>query len=332
MNALTRLIYAAMALVITLCWGTLGYMQIEKFTLLEALYMSVITITTIGFNEVHPLSAGGRAFTMVLAFGGTGLLLLYVGLLTQFVIEGQVSRIFGRRKVEHDVARLKNHYILCGAGRIGGLIAQEFRKKKVSFVIIESDTEQFEQLLDEGYLVMHGSATSRKMLHMARIEQAKGLLMTLGNDADTVFAILTAREINPDLFIIARASEVGSERQITLAGANRVVSPFQAVSVRMTNAVLRPEVMDVLDLTLMDDQLDLAMEGITMGKNCCLVGKTLMESKFRSEFGAMIVAMKKADGKFLIGPGPNEVLEAGDVLIVAGRTEQIEKIADELGS
>lgn len=306
-------------------------MTIDNFPPLDALYMTVITITTIGFKEVRPLSPTGTVFTIFLAFLGTGLMLTYVGMLTQLVMEGQVRRIFGRRKVEKAVSRLKNHYILCGAGRIGNLIAEELFKRKSPFVIIERNAEQFNRLLDKGFLVMKGDAADEEVLKLAQIDKAKGILLALASDAETVFTILTARELNSNLYIIARANEVGSEKQITMAGANRVVSPYQEVSGRMVNAVLRPEVLDILELALFNDNLDLSMEGVRVSKNSKILGIPLKDSNFRGNYGAIIVAIKQVDGAFVMGPSGDQVIAAGDVLIVAGTTAQIEKIATDFG-
>jgi len=328
MRQARSLLYALIALTIIILWGTIGYISIEDYPPLDALYMSVITITTIGYGEIHPLSDRGRVFTMFLAFGGTGLLLLYIGLLTQFIVEGQVRNIFGRRRMERMVSKLSNHYIICGAGRIGGLIVDELRRRKQDFVIIERSHEKFDDFHKKGMLIIEGNAAEEATLKEAGIDRAKALIIALATDAETVFTILTARELNPGLFIIARANEVGTEKQITMAGANRVVSPYQTTSYRIINAIMRPDVLDMLDLTMYNNDLDLAMEGVRVKGNCQIVGKSLIELKFRADFGAIVVAIRKPNGKVLMGPGPNEVIEGGDVLIVAGRASNIERLAE----
>ena len=330
MNSTIRLIYAAGALLVIVLWGTVGFMTLEDYSLLDAVYMTVITITTIGFKEVHPLQAHGRIFTIFLALSGMVLTLLYVGLLTQFIVEGRFSRIFGRRKVERAVARLKNHVVLCGAGRIGSLIAQELKKEKAPFVIIERNTEKFNRMLEEGHLCIHGDASDEKMLKLAGIERAKGLLFALAKDSETVFAILSAKQLNPELYIIARAIEVGAEKTLNMAGANRVVSPYQSVSNRMVNAVLRPTVVDMFDLTFVDENFHLTMEGINVSRKSFLASRSIIDLNFRADFGLTIVAINRADGKVILGPGPNDVIEAGDVLIVAGQKSDVEKLASKM--
>ena len=331
MKSALRLIYAAAAMMMIIMWGTIGFMALEKFSLLEAIYMTVITITTIGFQEVRTLHDHGRIFTIFLALSGTGLMLLYVGLLTQFIVEGRFSRIFGRRKVERAVARLKNHIVLCGAGRIGSLIANEFKKKKIPFVTIEHNIDKFNRMLEEGFLCIHGDASDEKMLKLAGVEKAKGLLLSLASDAETVYAILSAKQLNPDLYIIARAIEVGAEKTLKMAGANRIVSPYQSVSNRMVNAILRPAVVDMMELTFLDKNIDLTMEGINVSRNSFLAGKSLMKLNFRADYGLTIVGINRADGKMILGPGPNDVIESGDVLIIAGRKSDVEKLAAKMG-
>jgi len=322
------MIYAAVALLVIVLWGTVGYMSLEKYTLVEALYMTIITIATIGFMEVHPLHEMGRIFTIFLAFAGTGLMLLYVGILTQFIVEGQLSRFFGRRRVERAVTNLKKHYILCGAGRIGSLVAIELKNRKVPFVIVERDEKEAENLVEAGYLVINGDAGEEETLKRAQIKGAKGMVLALASDAETVYAILTARQLNPDLFIIARANDVGSEKKINMAGANRIVSPYQTVSHRMINAIIRPEVVDMLELAFLDKNLDLALEGVAVTRESAFAGRSIMESNIRADFGVNVIGIKKADGETVLGPGPQDLIEAGDVLIVAGRRTDVEKLAD----
>jgi voltage-gated potassium channel len=307
-------------------------MAIENYRFIEALYMTVITMTTIGFMEVRPLHDAGRVFTIFIAFSGGGLLLMYIGILTQFVMEGQVSRLFGRRKVVNAVKRLKNHYILCGAGRIGSLIAKELTREKVPFVVIERDHEKTEELVEQNVLAIRGNAIDEEVLQLAQVEKAKGLVMALASDADTVYAILTARQINPDLYIIARANDVGAAKKLKMAGANRVVSPYEQVSSRMVHAIVRPEVVDMLEMAFLDDELNLGMEGIPVSENCTFDGKTLLEANLRANFAVTIVGIKKSNGKTVLGPGPNDQINCGDVLIVAGRRTDVDELAKTMGA
>ena len=331
MDAIQRIFYAAIVFVVILIAGTMGYMLLEGYTFNEALYMTVITITTIGFMEVHPLSETGRLFTILLAFGGVGFVLVSFGLLTQAIVEGQFVRVFGRRKVKQQIAKLKDHYIICGGGQIGHLLAVNLRKRGVRFVLIEKSLDNSQRLLEEGFLVMNGDAKDEQILEMANINTARGLIVALNTGSETVFTILTARELNPDLYIIARVNEVGTEKQIAKAGAHRVVSAFQTLSYQMLNAVIRPDVVDMLDLTLYSRETNLAMEGVKIDPKCEVAGKSILESNFRKEFNAMIVAIKKPDGSTVMGPGPKEIINGGDVLIVAGNSEDIERMADRFG-
>jgi len=328
LESLRLLRYVVLALVTVLVWGTVGYMLIEHAAPLDAVYMTIISITTVGYGEVFPLTHGGRIFTMLLIMSGLGVILVSFGVLTQIAVEGSLRRIWGRRRVEKNIAKLKNHYILCGSGRIGSLVVRELLEMKMPLVVIEKDLHVAQELSSEGVLVVEGSATEEETLDKANIQQAKGLIVTVSSDAEAVFIILSARNLNPDLFIIARDIGEGNERKLKQAGANRVISPYRLMGKRMVNALLRPAVIDMLDTIMFGGELDLAVEGTEVYSNSPLAGQKLRDSGIRQKLGLIIIGIQQANGNLIFNPSPDEVISPGDTLISVGEMEAIRRLAD----
>jgi len=315
-----------LALLVTL--GCLGYMGIEGWGFLDALYMTVITLATIGFQEVHPLSQPGKIFTMVLIVFGVSVLGYIVGSLAQIMFEGQFQRIMGRKKVEKRIEALRNHYIVCGFGRMGALICREFAAKPLPFVVVEKTPEVIEKLEADGHLFLRGDATDDDTLLKAGIKRAKGLISVVASDTENVYITLTARELNPDLFILARSGDEGSDIKLKRAGASKVISPYLIGGSRMAQAILRPNVVDFIEIATGREHLDLQMEEILIPQYSGFVGENLVSSGFRKETGVMIVGIKKADGKMLFNPESHARIEAHDTLIVLGEPNAILKLED----
>jgi voltage-gated potassium channel len=315
-----------LALLVTL--GCLGYMGIEGWGFLDALYMTVITLATIGFQEVHPLSQPGKIFTMVLIVFGVSVLGYIVGSLAQIMFEGQFQRIMGRKKVEKQIEALRNHYIVCGFGRMGALICREFAAKPLPFVVVEKTPEVIEKLETDGHLFLRGDATDDDTLLKAGIKRAKGLISVVASDTENVYITLTARELNPDLFILARSGDEGSDIKLKRAGASKVISPYLIGGSRMAQAILRPNVVDFIEIATGREHLDLQMEEILIPQHSGFVGENLVSSGFRKETGVMIVGIKKADGKMLFNPESHARIEARDTLIVLGEPNAILKLED----
>ncbi|AJE02021.1 potassium channel family protein [Geobacter pickeringii] len=306
--------------------GTAGYMTLEGWEFLDSLYMTVITLGTVGFKEVHELDAVGKIFTMLLIVFGVSVLGYIVGSLAQIMFEGQLQRIIGRKKVERKIESLKDHYIICGYGRIGALICREFTAKPLSFVVIEKFPEVIEKLGQEGYLHIRGDATEDDTLLKAGIKRAKGLISVVTSDTENVYITLTARGLNPDLYILSRSGEEGSEIKLKRAGANKVVSPYLIGGGRMAQAILRPNVVDFIEIATGREHLDLQMEEIGIPERSAFVGETLVTSGFRKETGVIIVGIKKSSGKMVFNPHSQTKIESLDTLIVLGELAAIAKL------
>jgi len=301
-------------------------MGIEGWRFLDALYMTIITLGTVGFREVHELSDTGKIFTMVLIVFGVSVLGYIVGSLAQIMFEGQFQRIIGRKKVEKRIDALKDHYIICGFGRIGALICKEFAAKPIPFLVIEKHPEVHEKLHHEEYLHIRGDATEDETLLRAGIKRARGLISVVTSDTENVYITLTARGLNPDLYILARSGEEGSEIKLRRAGANKVVSPYVIGGNRMAQAILRPSVVDFIEIATGREHLELQMEEIHIPAESSFVGENLASSGFRRETGVIIIGIKKATGKMVFNPESHTHMESDDTLIVLGEPGAIEKL------
>jgi len=306
--------------------GTAGYMVIEGWVFLDALYMTIITLGTVGFKEVHDLGNAGKLFTIVLIVFGVSVLGYIVGSLAQIMFEGQIQRIIGRKKVERKIEALQDHYIICGFGRIGALICREFAAKPIPFLVIEKHPEVHEKLHHEEYLHIRGDATEDETLLRAGIKRAKGLISVVTSDTENVYITLTARGLNPDLYILARSGEEGSDIKLKRAGANKVVSPYLIGGSRMAQAILRPNVVDFIEIATGREHLDLQMEELQIPEKSAFIGENLVTAGFRKETGVIIVGIKKASGKMVFNPNPHTKIETLDTLIVLGEPVAIAKL------
>lgn len=330
MDPVRHLRFSLSILVVVVGCGTLGYTLIEGWTPFEALYMTVITLATVGFREVHDLSDQGKAFTIALIIFGAGIIAYAVGSLVQFMVEGQLRLILGRKKLENQISKLQGHYIICGYGRIGTLICKEFHARPLPFVVVEKDPTLVEKLASDGVLYVRGDATDDDTLIAAGIRRAKGLITAVTSDTENVYITLTARGLNPDLFILARSGEEGSEKKLRRAGATKVVSPYTIGASRMAQAILRPSVVDFIEIATASKNLELQLEEIRVTLKSSLINKTLVTSGIRRDLGIIIVGIKKVDGQMLFNPPPSTLIEAGDVLITLGEptaTQNLENIA-----
>ena len=315
-------------MVILVLFGTIGYMLIQGWDPLTSLYTTVLTISTVGFTEVVQLTTWGRIFTMALIIGGLGVVAFSFSALTQWVVEGQLRRLLGRRKLDSHIAKLKDHYLICGFGRCGAQVCDELSESNVPFVVIEKREDLITRMEQIGYLYVQGDATDEGVLLKAGIEAAAGIVTTVSSDADNVFIILAARELNPNITIVARAIEEGSETRILRAGANRVISPYKITGRRIANAIVRPAVIELVEMTVMDPKMDITMEQILVKKDSPIEGKTLEQSRIRQEYGLIVIGIKKSAGGMVFNPSHQEVMEAGDLLIAMGSRAEMERMQD----
>ncbi len=328
MDPVRHLRISIIVLLVLITIGTAGYTVIEGWRVLDALFMTITTLSTVGYGETHPLSDSGRIFTMILIVFGVGVLGYIVGSLAQIMFEGQFQRIFGRKKVEKKIEALRDHYIVCGFGRIGTLICKEFAAKPLPFVVIERSADVIPKLEEDQYLYIHGEATDDETLLKAGIKRAKGLVSVVASDTDNVYITLTARGLNPDLYILARSGEEGSEIKLKRAGATKVVSPYLIGGSRMAQAILRPNVVDFIEIATGREHLELQMEEILIPHDSGFVGQSLLSSGFRKETGVMIVGIKKADGTMVFNPASHSIIGANDTLIVLGEPDSIGKMEE----
>jgi len=307
--------------------GTMGYMVIEEWHFLEALYMTVITVTTVGYGETRNLDGQGRIFTIFLIFMGMGIMAYTLGIVAQAMIELQIRSILGRRKLGSTIKAVKNHYIICGYGRIGRVVSQELKRKGISFLVVENDPDKKVDLETKGIPYIIDDATNEDILIEAGIERAKGLVSLATSDADNLFITMTARGLNPDLFILVRADEESTQKKLLRAGANRVVLPYLIGGQKMAQTIVRPAVTDFLELAVNDKDIDLKMEELLVGERSRLRGLTLIDSGIRQEMNVIIVAIRKSGGKMAFNPSSQTRIEPGDTLIALGHPNDVGRLA-----
>ena len=306
--------------------GTAGFHFIEHWSWFDSFYMVITTFTTIGYQEVHPLSHAGRVFNSFLIVSGVGLVFVMIGALTQALLEFELVKLFGKRRMEREVAGLRNHYIICGAGRVGTSVAQELARKPCPFVVIENEAKSVAEL-DPKWLVMIGDAASEKTLHDAGIHNALGLVAATTTDATNIYIVLTARSLNPNLKIIARASEERAQKHLRTAGADVVISPYAAAGHRIAQSFLRPKVLDFLDIaTARNGTFEMIIEEIRVTQGSALAHATVGSSGIHHQFGIMILAIRRADGETRFNPVAQDTLRAGDYLIAMGEPAQLAKL------
>jgi voltage-gated potassium channel len=321
-----RLILSVTLVLLIVCSGTVGYMAIEGWSVLDALYMTIITLTTVGYREVHPLSERGLVFTMIVLVGGVGTFFYVLTAAARTVVEGELQEVFGRKRLEKRIRELRDHYVICGYGRMGRIISRELKEKGVRFVVIEKSLETLQER--EDVLAVTGDATNDHTLKEAGIERARGLISVLPTDAENLFVVLSARGLNPDLFIVARAVDEGAEQKLLRAGADKVVSPYHIGGIRMAYTVLRPAVVEFIEFATKTGNIELRMEEVSIGEDSKLVGMSLDECGFGRDLGIIIVAIKRATGDMKFNPTSRSSIKAGDTLIAIGEASKLKVLED----
>jgi voltage-gated potassium channel len=320
-----RLLTLGVLLMAVVAVGTIGYVLIARSSLVDALYMTIISVTTVGYREVIPLTTAGKIFTMALIITGLGLVFYFLNTIIENTMEGRIRKILGRRKMEKNMARMKNHVVVAGFGRMGEVVCRELSEAHVDFIVIESSPQRFALAEEKNYAVLNASASEEEVLKAAGIEKARVFISLLSDDADNLFAVLTARELRPSLIIITRALDSVNETKLLKAGATRVVSPYELSSHRIVRMVQKPNVVDFIDFLLTSPKYTLSLEERVVGETSGLKGKVIREASFRDRFNAIIVAVRR-EGEMIFNPSPDLTLQAGDILILLGEREGLKEV------
>jgi voltage-gated potassium channel len=307
--------------------GTVGYHLLEGWPWLDAFYMVLITLTTVGFGEVHPLSEAGRIFTAGLLVIGVGTVAYGVSTIAEDLVAGTVGRMLRRSSVE-DIDSLRGHVIICGYGRIGRYLARLLKAEEKPLIIIERDAPKAAAAVGDGYLVVEGDSTDEEVLMRAGVGRAAAVIAGLGSDADNLFVTLSVRELNPSCRVVARAEDPGSEKKLERAGAHKVVSPLRMGSLRMSWAVVRPDIVDFIEIVTETPELDLTMEGVPVEDESRLVGQTLATSGIARDLELIIIAIKRSSGEMLFNPMAHTAIEVGDTLMTMGEADRIDRLRE----
>lgn len=306
--------------------GTFGYHFLEGLKLLDALYLTVMTLTTVGYGDLAPKTPAGRIFTMVLVVSGVFTLFYAATSLIRAVVSGELAGFLGKQQMERALAQLKDHIIVCGYGRMGRLVCAEFSREELSFVVIDEHATALAEFAVPHGVALVGDATSDEVLRHAGVERARGLVTVMSSDASNLFTTMSARLLNSKLFIVARVEGVQAEQKMQRAGANRVVCPYLIGGTRVAQAILRPTVMDFIELATRTEHIELQLEETRVEPNSPLAGQMLKDSGIRSDLKIIIVAIKKSTGKMQFNPSPETCMEAGDILVAIGHKEHLEKL------
>ena len=318
--------FAVALLVMIIAGGTAGYVAIDGWGAWDAFYMTIITVTTVGYREVHPLSRAGEVWTVLVLVSGVGAALYTFTLLATVVVEGGLPKRLQQRRQQRMLETVKDHFIICGYGRIGSIVARQFRRQDVPFVVVERNPERLQAALEDGALAVEADASDEAVLSRVGIDRARGLIAAVGTDAENVYAVLSARVMRPDLFIIGRAETEDASIKLKRAGADRVLAPYQIGAVQMAQTALRPAVVDFVELATSADNLELAMEEIAIAAASALAGQSILEANLRQIYGVIVVGIQREDRRMDFNPDPEARMHAGDKLVVLGRPESLRRL------
>lgn len=320
-----RVIYLLSAIAVAIALGTLGFHLVEGWPLATSLYVAIQTVTTVGYGDVTPLSKGGRTFATLFMLVGVGTVFYALTSIVQSIVESEVLATLGMRRRYRELKKVKNHFIICGAGRIGSRIIREMQRAQLNFIVIEKNAQKVAEMTERGTHVLVRDATLEESLKEAGVEHARGLAACLPDDADNLYVVLTARDLNPSMHIVARAVEEQAEPKLIRAGANRVVAPTIIGSHRMAQALIKPAVADFMD-SIAAESLDLGFEQVELAPTSIYVGKKLRDTNIRSELDAVVIAIRKQNGDISYHPTGETVLRADDMLIVIGKNESLSRL------
>jgi len=307
-------------------FGMIGFRYLENYPWLDAFYMVLTTMTTVGYGEIHPLSQKGRLFNSFLIFFGVGIMLQAVTLVAQLVVEREFGELLGKRKSKRMIERLKDHFIICGFGRVGRGAAQEMQRSGVPFVVIDNDEDRVERAMRLGMLAVQADATRDETLRELHIQRASGLVAALASDADNMFLILSAKTLNSKLLVSARANEEESEGKLRRAGADMVFAPYYLTGHRLAQSILKPHVQEFMDIFFRNIGMSASMEQVQVGAQSEIAGKSLKEIQLRKEMGVIVLGIRRSGGNMEFNPPAEAVIHAGDYLIVMGESAGLRRL------
>ena len=320
MNRLARrFVLIVVAIVTTLSIGTVGFTVIDGYPPFDAFYMTLTTMTTVGYGEIHPLSHAGRVFNSFLIVFGVTTIFIAIGAMTQTIIELEFGDAIGKRRKKRMIDNLKDHYIICGFGRVGRGAAIELSHAGVPFVVVDIDPDRVERAMHAGMLAVAADSTHDETLRLVGIERARGLVAALATDADNLFVLLSAKGLNPKIYVATRAAEEGAEAKMRRAGADAVFAPYAITGHRLAQSLLRPHVVQFLDFTTKDVGEDIAIEQVRVSASSEMVSKTIKEMQLGKEVGVIVMAIRKENGEMVFNPPADTAVQGGDYLIVMGR-------------
>jgi voltage-gated potassium channel len=319
--------FAVALLVSIVAGGTLGYVAIEGRGVWDAFYLTIITVTTVGYGE--NLSRAGQVFTVVLLVGGVGAALYTFTLLATVVVEGGLPKRLQRRRQERMLETIRDHFIICGYGRIGSIVARQFQRQGVPYVVVDRDPERLQAAMDAGALGVEADASREDVLKRVGIARARGLIAVVGTDAENVYAVLSARVMRPDLFVVGRAETEDATLKLRRAGADRVISPYQIGAMQIAQTALRPAVVDFVELATSSDNLELAMEEVGIAAASALADRSIVDANLRLRYGVIVVGIQREDGRMEFNPEPDTTMRPNDKLVVLGRPDSLKRLEAE---
>jgi len=323
-----RLAFIAGLIAFTLALGTVGFTLIDGYSPFDAFYMTLITVSTVGYAELHPLSHAGRVFNSFLIFFGVTTMFFAIGAMTQSIIELELGEYFGKRRTRRMIDKLDNHFIICGYGRVGRNAANELQRSGVPFVIVDRNPERAEKAIMAEMLAVAADSTRDETLRSVGVERARGLVSALATDADNLFVILSAKNLNPRLYVATRAAEEEAEEKLRRAGADAVFAPYTSAGYRLAQAVLRPHVFQFFDLTTKSMGLDVNVEQVRVPERSEFASRSLEQAQIRRDLGVIVLAIRKADGHMLFNPPAETIISPGDHLIVMGERNNLRTLED----
>src|SRR6185436_9309275 len=327
-----RLAYIIGSLGLAVITGTVGFMWVEGYPLFDAFYMTLITISTVGYHEIHPLSHAGRIFNSFLIIFGVTTMFFAIGAMTQSIIELELGEYFGKRRARRMIEKLENHFIICGFGRVGRNAAHELKRAGVPFVIVDKNPERVEKAMMAAMLAVAADSTRDETLRSVGVARARGLVSALATDADNLFVILSAKNLNPNLYVATRAGEEEAEDKLRRAGADAVFAPYTTAGYRLAQAVLRPHVFQFFDVATKSMGLDVIIEQVRVPESSEYVSRSLEQTNIRRDLGVIVLAIRKGDGRMVFNPPAETVISGSDHLIVMGEPKNLRTLENAMSA